>query len=84
MIFGHSCILYLNTFMERAYDIYTFDLTHDQLMRVQERVYQSSDPRFRIIHVLTDDRTGFAGDYEDHYICLVQCQPQTATMLYLL
>lgn len=66
--------------MERTHNIYTFDLTLDQLTRVQERVYASTDPRFRIIHMLNSDTPG----QEDHYICLVQCQPATATMLYLL
>jgi hypothetical protein len=60
--------------------IWTFDLTLDQLTRVQERVYASTDPFFRIIHVLSDD----TNHREDHYICLVQCRPEQATMLYLL
>jgi hypothetical protein len=60
--------------------IWTFDLTYDQLNRVQEQVYRSADPFFRIIHVLSDD----SNHREDHYICLVQCRAETATMLYLL
>ncbi len=64
--------------MER--NIHTFYLTLDQLNRVQDWVERSRDPLLRIIHILSDD----TNHQEDHFICLVQCRAETATMLYLL
>ena len=58
--------------------LYTLDLTQDQLDRVYDRVTGTDVKKnMRIIHVLYDDTT-------DHYIALVDCDAQTATLLYLL
>jgi len=61
--------------MER--NIWTFDLTRQGLERVHDYINRSNDPLLRIIHVLANDSSG----WEDHYICLVQCDSKTATLL---
>lgn len=64
--------------MERT--IWTFDLSLSGVHQLHEYVNRSRDPLLRIIHILENDIKGC----EDHYICLVQCDARTATMLSLL
>ena len=62
--------------------MYTLDLDLSQLERVQDRI--TAGAAIRIIHILTEDRTGFAGHYEDRYIVLIDCAPETYTLLCLI
>lgn len=59
--------------------IWTFDLSIQGLNQLHDYVSRSRDPLLRIIHILQNDATG----WEDHYICLVQCDARTASLLSL-
>ena len=59
--------------------IWTFDLSLEGVNRLHDYVNRSRDPLLRIIHILANDLEG----YTDHYICLVQCDDRTATLLSL-
>ncbi len=63
--------------------IWTFDLSRQGLDQVQDYIDRSRDPLLRIIHILTDDSAGFSSHWEDRYICLIQCDSRTATLLSL-
>lgn len=54
--------------MERR--IYTWDLTLEQLNRVQD--LKSFRGYFHIIHIMYDDLT-------DHYVVLAECEPRIAS-----
>jgi len=61
--------------MERT--VWTFDLSLQGVHSLHDYCNRSRDPLVRIIHILQNDTPG----WEDHYICLVQCDAQTATLL---
>ena len=58
--------------------IYTLDLSLDQLDRVQDRI--GAQTPLRIIHCLWEEQ----GLWRDHYITVVDCEPEQALWLYLL
>lgn len=53
------------------------DLSFEQLDRVQDYCLGHNGNLLRIVHILYDD-------LEDHYITIVDTDPLTATLLYLL
>lgn len=58
--------------------MYTLDYTLDQLDRLYR--YIDSAQNIRIIHMLWNDDSY----YQDHYIVLIDCEPQQYTLLLML
>ena len=56
--------------------LYTFDYSLTQLDRCQDYVHERYNIA-RIIHLVYDD-------LKDHYVCVIDCDPATATLLTLL
>ncbi len=57
--------------------IYTMELTFEELDRVQDYCLGHNQDLLRIIHILYDD-------CEDYYVTIVETDPITATLLYML
>ena len=62
--------------------MYTLDYTLEQLERCSDRI--TAGLSVRIIHILCEDRRGSASSWEDRYVVMVDCDPQTYLMLCLL
>lgn len=62
--------------------MYTLNYSRAQLDRVYD--YIDLGQNIRIIHILTDESSGFASHWEDRYIVLLDCDPRTYTLLLLL
>lgn len=61
--------------------MYTLYLTQTQLDRAQDLVQDHCD--IRLWHVLADYSDGFATHWEDRYVLLLDCAPETYTLLCL-
>jgi len=57
--------------------LYTMELNFEELDRVQDYCLGVNGDLLRIIHILYDDS-------EDYYITIIDTDPLTATLLYLL
>ncbi len=57
--------------------LYSMDLSFEQLDRVQDYCLGHNGNLLRIVHILYDD-------CEDHYITIIDTDPLTATLLYML
>ena len=57
--------------------IYTMELSFEELDRVQDYCLGHNQDLLRIIQIMYDDR-------EDYYVTIVDTDPITATLLYLL
>jgi len=62
--------------------MYTLNYDHQQLDRLQDRI-RVGQP-IRIIHILWDYSDGFSTHWEDRYIVIIDCDPETYTLLCLI
>ena len=71
------CILVISIYVFKYIMIYTMELSFEELDRVQDYCLGHNGDLLRIIHILYDDR-------EDYYVTIVDTDPITATLLYML
>lgn len=62
--------------------MYTLDYSLDQLERLQDLI--DSGHSLRIWHILTDSDLAIRTGGEDRYIVVIDCSPETYTLLLLL
>ena len=71
------CILVICIFVFKYNMLYTMDLSLEELDRVTDYCLGHNGQLLRILKIIYDDS-------EDHYITIIDTDPLTATLLYLM